>query len=130
MTIPLCRALPPAPSASTPPPAAPEGRRITADQWLELRQTDTLKEGEVVTLTFHTSKEADQPCSENNRGTWSCTVLINGKRNGADDQDSIDEELDKAQTTVYMTKIKPDVEVPLTCKIHIDNGYPRLVACT
>jgi hypothetical protein len=38
-------------------------------------------------------------------------------------------ELDKSQTTVYMTKIKPDSDVTLTCKVQIRNNYPYLIAC-
>jgi hypothetical protein len=57
---------PPAEPAAPATPAAETGpgRRVTADQWLELRNSVplTLKDGEAVTITLHTSKDTDVPC--------------------------------------------------------------------
>jgi hypothetical protein len=119
---------PPHPSG----PANP-GKVFTVPEWLTLRGDQSQpKDGETVTLRYHTAKDEPPPCLETNEdGKWTCVVNVAGKRtDGEDAFDAITTVgLAKAQTAFYIAKIKPDVDVTLTCKISSEHNSPSLVDC-
>jgi hypothetical protein len=114
------------------PPHPTAGKIFTVSEWLTLRSDQSQpKDGEIVTITYHTAKDEGPPCNETNDGKWECVVNIAGKRDdGVDAFDAITTlRLDKAQTAFYISKIKPDVDVTLTCKISNKSRDPSLVDC-
>jgi len=122
----------PTPAPAAPPTAAVAGTKLTGSDWLRIRGADKLKNGDVVTVSYHTAKEEDEPCYETNKpGKWTCQFAVYGKNaEGADDSDNVRaDDLDQAQAAFYTAKVKPDVDVTFTCKVAISSGYATLTDC-